>query len=40
MMTNNMVEVSQREVVEGVFKQFPYTVMGLTVNRTRRKLTF
>lgn len=23
-MTNNMVEASQREVVEGLFKQFPY----------------
>ena len=32
-MTNNMVEASQREVVEGLFKQFPYTVMGLAVEQ-------
>ena len=40
MMTNNMVEASQREVVEGLFKQFPYTVMGLTVEQNKEKINF
>lgn len=39
-MTNNMVEASQREVVEGLFKQFPYTVMGLTVEQDKEKINF
>lgn len=39
-MTNNMVETSQREVVEGLFKQFPYTVMGLAVEQDKEKINF
>ena len=39
-MTNNMVEASQREVVEGLFKQFPYTVMGLAVEQDKEKINF
>lgn len=39
-MTNNMVEASQREVVEGLFKQFPYTVMGLAVEQNKEKINF
>lgn len=39
-MTNNMVEASQKEVVEGLFKQFPYTVMGLAVEQSKEKINF
>lgn len=41
MMTNNMVEVSQREVkVEGVFKQFPLHGYGIDGEQNKEKLTF
>lgn len=35
-----MVDASQREVVEGLFKQFPYTVMGLAVEQDKEKINF
>lgn len=39
-MSGNKIKASQRETVEGLFKQFPYTVMGLTTGQDKEKINF
>lgn len=39
-MSGDKIKASQRETIEGLFKQFPYTVMGVTMEQDKEKINF